>query len=499
MLRVYNTLNRKKEVFQPKTDKKVGLYTCGPTVYSYAHIGNLRTYIFEDILKRVLLLDGYKVKHVMNITDVGHLTSDADAGEDKIEKAAKKEKKSAQTIAEFYAKAFFQDCQKLNIIPPDIKARATDHIKEDIALIKELEKKGFTYHTKDGIYFDTSKLKDYGKLTGMNFQKLNKTLRAGSRIKFSSEKRNITDFALWKFSPLKSKRQMEWSSPWGIGFPGWHIECSVINLKYLGNAFQNHSFRPQKTQTIDIHTGGIDHIPIHHTNEIAQVEAATGKRFVNYWLHGAFLTMKKGRMGKSEGNTILLKTIEEKKYNPLAFRYLILNTSYRSPLAFSWESLANAQSSLDNIYNFAWDCLWDKKHNTNKKNTAFPLNPLKKKFQKVLNDDLNTPQALAILWTLIKQYYQARKDQKEANKLSPLQVYNLLLEFDKVLGLEIEKLKLTPIPLSIEKLSQKREQLRQKQQWSQSDKIREQINQAGYIIKDTPWGTVIKPNTYGKQ
>jgi len=499
MLRVYNTLSRKKQVFRPRTDKKVGFYTCGPTVYSYAHIGNLRTYIFEDILKRVLLSNGYKVNHVMNITDVGHLTSDADVGEDKIEKAAQKEKKSARQIAEFYTKAFFQDCQKLNIIPPDIKARATDHIQEDIFLIKELEKKGFTYHTKDGIYFDTSKLKDYGKLTGMNFQKLNKNLRAGSRIKFSSEKKNITDFALWKFSPPKSKRQMEWPSPWGVGFPGWHIECSVINLKYLGNAFQNHSFHPQKAETIDIHAGGIDHIPIHHTNEIAQVEAVTGKRFVNYWLHGAFLTMKKGRMGKSEGNSILLQTIEEKKYNPLAFRYLVLNASYRSPLEFSWESLANAQSSLNNIYDFTRDCLRDKKHNINKKNTAFPLNPLKKKFQKVLNDDLNTPQALAILWTLIKRYYQARKDPQKANKLSPHQVYTLLLEFDKVLGLGIKQLKLSPVPLSIKRLSQKREKLRQKKQWSQSDRIRKQIDQAGFILEDTSWGTVIKPKTHDKE
>jgi len=495
MLRLYNTLTKKKQIFRPQEDRKVTLYTCGPTVYSTAHIGNLRTYVFEDILKRVLLFNGYKVKHVMNITDVGHLTSNADRGEDKIEREAKKEKKSAWEIAKFYTKKFFQDCKKLNIIPPDIVAKATDQIPEDIALIKTLEKKGFTYRTNDGIYFDTSKLPDYGKLTGMNFEKLNKSLRAGARIKFSPEKKHITDFALWKFSPRSSKvkRQMEWPSPWGVGFPGWHIECTVINLKYLGNAFRKKKFYPQKAKTIDIHCGGIDLIPIHHTNEIAQAEAATGKKFVNYWLHGAFLNLKEGRMGKSEGNAILLQTIENHHYQPLAFRYLLLNTHYRAPLEFSWTALQNAQISLNNLYSFVFDCLWDKKRNKSKKNTAFSLSAFKKEFQKAINDDLNIPQALAVLWKLVKQYYQKRANPQKNKQLSPSQVYKLVLEFDKVLGLGLKRVKISPPPLKIKKLVKKREQLRKERKWKEADKVREQIEKQGFILEDTSRGVIVKP------
>jgi len=274
MLKLYNTLTRKKEVFKPIKKGQVGMYSCGPTVYWYQHIGNLRTYIFSDILKRVLQYNGYKVKHVMNVTDVGHLTSDADTGEDKVELAAKKEHKTAKEITNYYWKIFRKDLKKLNIIEPNTWAKATDHIKEQIGLIKKLEKKGFTYKTSDGIYFDTSKFPNYGKLARLKKE----GLKAGARIKLG-EKKNVTDFALWKFSEKPGVRQQEWDSPWGIGFPGWHIECSAMSMKYLGEHF-------------DIHTGGEDHIPVHHTNEIAQSEAATGKKFVNYWLHGAFLTFK---------------------------------------------------------------------------------------------------------------------------------------------------------------------------------------------------------------
>jgi len=269
---LHNTLSGKKEEFKPIKNGQVGLYTCGPTVYDYAHIGNLRTYVFEDILKRVLFYNGYAVKHVMNITDVGHLTDDADAGEDKLEVGAKREGKTAWEIAEFYEKAFKDDIAKLNIVEPDIWCRATDNIPEQINLIKELEKRGYTYRTSDGIYFDTAKFKNYAKLS---HQKL-EDLREGARVEKNPEKKNSTDFALWKFSPKGSKRQMEWDSPWGAGFPGWHIECSAMSMKFLGDL-------------LDIHCGGIDHISVHHTNEIAQSEAATGKKFFNYWLHGAFL------------------------------------------------------------------------------------------------------------------------------------------------------------------------------------------------------------------
>ncbi len=485
MIYFYNTLTKKKQVFKPIKNKQVGLYTCGPTVYSTAHIGNLRTYIFGDILKRVLLYQGYKVKHVMNITDVGHLTSDADTGEDKIEKAAKKTKKSAFEIAEFYTKSFFVDCKKLNILTPDIIAKATDHIKEDIELIKSLEKNNFTYQTSDGIYFDTSKLKDYGKLTGMNFKKLNKTLKAGARIELSPEKKNITDFSLWKFSPKNSKRQMEWESPWGRGFPGWHIECSVINLKYLGKAFKGKKLFPKKAQTIDIHTGGTDLIPIHHTNEIAQVEAVTNKKFVNFWLHGEFLVLKDARMGKSESNAILIKNIEESVFSPLAFRYLALNSHYRTLLEFSQKALENAQESLNNIHNFILDCLIDKKRIQKKKTPTFSLNQIKKEFEKSINDDLNTPRALAAFWKLIKDYYQIRSNPKE--------IYQIALSFDKVLGLGLDKIKLVIPPKKIKELAKKREQLREMRKWAEADKIRKIIEKAGFLLEDTKKGTIIKP------
>ena len=272
-IRLFNSLTRKKEIFKPIKKGFVNIYTCGPTVYAYQHIGNLRSYIFSDILKRVFLYDKYKVKHVMNITDVGHLSSDADTGEDKIEKAAQKERKTAKEITEYYWKIFRDDFKRLNIIEPDIWCKATDHIKEQIDLIKKLEKKGYTYKTSDGIYFDTSKLKNYGELAQLKKQKL----QAGKRVTLG-EKKNITDFALWKFSPKNEKRQQEWDSPWGIGFPGWHIECSAMSMKYLGEHF-------------DIHTGGIDHISIHHTNEIAQNEGVTGHKVVNFWIHGEFLVI----------------------------------------------------------------------------------------------------------------------------------------------------------------------------------------------------------------
>ena len=493
MIYLYNTLTKKKQIFKSIKDKKVGLYTCGPTVYSYAHIGNLRTYIFEDILKRVLLYQQYKVKHVMNITDVGHLTSDADTGEDKIEKAAKKSKKSAFEIAEFYTKSFFDDCKKLNILAPDIVAKATDHIKEDIELIKVLEKNNFTYRTSDGIYFDTSKLKDYGKLTGMNFKKLNKTLKAGARIELSPEKRNITDFSLWKFSPKNTKRQMEWQSPWGIGFPGWHIECSTINLKYLGNAFNGKKFSPKKIQTIDIHTGGTDLIPIHHTNEIAQVEAITNKKFVNFWLHGEFLVLKDARMGKSIGNVILIKDIEKLGFSPLAFRYLVLNSHYKASLEFSLKALENAQESLNNIYNFILDCIIDKKEIQSKRTSAFSLNKIKKEFKKSINNDLNTPQALAAFWKLIKSYYQARNNPNKANKISSKEIYQLALNFDKVLGLGLDKIKLIIPSKKIKELAEKREQLRKIKEWEKADEIRKIIEKSGFLLEDTKRGTIIKP------
>ena len=321
-LYLYNTLSRKKEEFKAIDRSEIGLYTCGPTVYNYAHIGNLRSYIFEDILKRVLKYNDYNVRHIMNITDVGHLTGDMDMGEDKLEKGAKREGKTAWEIAKFYEEAFIDDLKKLNIEMPDKWTRATEYIDEQIDLIKILEEKGYAYKISDGVYYDTSKFKNYNKLSHLDIE----TLREGARVEKNEEKKNPTDFALWKFSPKDKKRQMEWKSPWGIGFPGWAIECSAMSMAELG-------------EQLDIHCGGIDHINVHHTNEIAQSEAATGKQFFNYWMHGAFLNIKGGKkMAKSEGNFLTLENaLIKKEIDPLVYRFAALQTHYRKPMEYSEE------------------------------------------------------------------------------------------------------------------------------------------------------------------
>ncbi|MGE4554923.1 MAG: cysteine--tRNA ligase [Candidatus Paceibacterota bacterium] len=488
-LYLYNTLTRKKEIFKPLKDKVVRLYTCGPTVYSYVHLGNLRTYLFEDILKRTLIFNGYKVIHVLNITDVGHLFSDSDEGEDKIEKAAEKEKKSAQEIANFYTRYFFSALKKLNILPPDYTPRASRFIKDYLIFIKELEKKGFTYITQDGIYFDTSRLKDYGKLTGQSFSSLAESLKAGARVPFSPEKRNITDFALWKFSPKDKKRQMEWDSFWGKGFPGWHIECAVLSLKFLTKVFENGKLNLKKFEPIDIHCGGIDHIPIHHTNEIAEVEALTNKPFCRFWLHSEFLVFKEEKMAKSLGNVIQLEDLIKKGFSPLAFRYLFLTSHYRSPLEFSFKSLEAAQNSLNNIYDFLKSLLWEKNFLKNKKNRAFSLKKYSNEFLQSINDDLNTPSALATLWNLIAEYNKAKKE--KPHLLSPQEVLKLLFNFDKILGLDFQKIKLEKIPQKIKKLVSQREKYRQEKNWPLADEIREKIKKEGYLIEDTVWGPKI--------
>jgi len=467
MLQFYNTLSRKIETFKPIKCGKVKMYTCGPTVYNYAHIGNLRTYVFEDILKRVLKFNGYKIKHIMNITDVGHLTDDADEGEDKMEKGARREGKTAWKIARFYEKAFKQDLKDLNILPPNKYPRATKHIKGQIKLIKKLETKGFTYKTSDGIYFDTSKLKGYGKLANLENQKL----KAGARVELG-EKKNPTDFALWKLSIPKGahpdlasgsqhypKRQMEWPSPWGVGFPGWHIECSAMSTKYLGQPF-------------DIHCGGIDHIPVHHTNEIAQSEAAEGKAMANYWLHGEFLIINQGKMAKSEGNFITLQTLKDRGFSPLAYRYFLLQTHYRKQLDFSWEALEAAQNGLNKLYRLARQETGDRGGQETK---------IKNRFLEYINDDLDMPGALALVWTALK------------NKEIDLKT---LLEFDQVLGLDIRNnLKKTPdqseenMPEEIQKLATEREQARQNQNWKKSDELRNELQQLGYGVEDTKTGT----------
>lgn len=454
---LFDTYTRKKKLFIPLQKKMVKMYTCGPTVYDYPHIGNLRSYVSADTLRRVLEFNGYKVFQVINITDVGHLTSDADVGEDKIELRARKEGRSAWEIASFYTKIFKENLTLLNIQPPQIWCKATDHIAEQIALIKQLEKLGYTYSTSDGIYFDTSKFPSYGRLAKLDI----KHLRPGARVEISCEKRNPTDFALWKFSPKDRKRQMEWESPWGIGFPGWHTECCAMAIKYLG-------------ETIDIHSGGVDHIPVHHTNEIAQVEAITGKQFVSYWFHTAFLTIEGKRMGKSKKNFITLQDIIDRGYNPLALRYLMLTAHYRSKLNFTWKSLRSAQEAFSTLY---------ERINEWKENDVSPDKKLIEKFKKEVNDDLKTPQALALVWKIVRA--RIPKDVKRAT----------LLEFDKVLGLKLKEAKsaiITTLPPEIKILVQKRDQLRKEKKWQEADKIRLELQSRGYKVEDTPEGTRIK-------
>lgn len=456
-LTLYNTLARKKELFKPRK-KQVSLYTCGPTVYNYAHIGNLRSYIFEDVLKRTLLFNHYKVKHVMNITDVGHLSSDADSGEDKMLKGARREKKTVWEVADFYTKAFQDDIQKLNILSPDIWCKATEHIKEQIDLIKKLEKNGFTYASGGNIYFDTSKLEDYGKLFNLKSNTSTK-----GRIKKDKNKKNPHDFVLWFTKSKFQKQEMKWNSPFNLGYPGWHIECSAMASKYLGKQF-------------DIHCGGIDHIPIHHTNEIAQAEAAFGKKpWVRYWLHNEFLVLPQGKkMSKSKENFLTLFSLTEQNLHPLDYRYFCLGTHYRKPLMFSEEALLGAHNSrkkLLNIFFSLKETRRTKKESKSKQKTYF------QKFTKQINDDLNTPKALATLWGVIKD-----------KKLTDKDKYFLLIKFDEVLGLNLKNTKKATIPKEIIKLAKERLQARNGKNWSKSDQLRDRINQLGYSIADTKEG-----------
>ena len=454
-LQLYNTLTRSKEIFHPISAGQAGLYTCGPTVYNYAHVGNLRTYLFTDILKRVLIYNGYQVKHVMNITDVGHLTGDRDMGADKLEEGARREGKSAWEIAAFYTQSFMKDIQRLNIIEPSLWCKATDTIPDQIALIQTLEAKGYTYRINDGIYFDTAKFEGYTKLSHQDL----KSLQEGARVEKNPEKRNPTDFALWKFSPSNIQRQMEWPSPWGVGFPGWHIECSAMSMKYLGDL-------------LDIHCGGIDHVDVHHTNEIAQSEAATGKPFFNFWMHGAFLIIAGGKkMAKSESNFLTLDTvINEHKIDPLAYRFATFQTHYRKPMEFSAEGLAAAQNGL---------C-----HLRNQVRTLMDSAPsgaidegFRQKMLQAVNNDLNMPQALAVVQDLLKSELDV------SDKLATV------LDFDRVLGLDLHRADTTSdLPEEIQLLIDARQKARQEKNWSLSDELRDQIQALGYTVQDGSQG-----------
>jgi len=457
---LYNTLTRKKEEFKPLRDKEVGLYACGPTVYWFAHIGNFRSFIFEDVLRRVLEYNGYRVRHAMNFTDVGHLTSDEDVGEDKIEIGAKREGKSARQIADFYIADFKNEAKKLNIKEPTDYARATDYINEQIRLVEILEEKGFTYKTSDGVYFDTSQLPDYGQLARLNAA----GQKAGARVDLG-EKKNPTDFALWKFSPAAAKRQQEWDSPWGMGFPGWHLECSAMAEKILGPEF-------------DIHCGGIDHVPVHHTNEIAQSEAAFGRVPARFWLHNEFVLVNGEKMSKSLGNLWTVSDLETKGINPLAYRYLTLTAHYRSQLNLTDESLRAAQNALNKLYDF----LREADNESDQKTPADLGEKYHQEFLLAVNDDLDTPKAISLVWRLVDDKKISAPDKKE-----------LFLDFDRVLGLNLNQIKPIEVPEEIKKLADERENCRQEKKWAESDQLRQKLEELGWLVEDTPQGPKIKP------
>ena len=482
MLSFYNTLTRKKEPFKPLKDKVVKIYCCGPTVYDYAHIGNLRAYVFEDLLRRVLEYNGFKVIHVMNITDVGHLTSDADTGEDKIELSAKKKKKSAYEIAEFYTRAFFQDIERLNILKPHYTPKATEHIKEMIELIKKIEKNGFTYVIEnDGIYFDTSKLKNYGILTGKSFDELKKTLKAGARIEFNPKKRNITDFALWKFSPKDVKRQMEWESPYGTGFPGWHIECSAMSTKYLGKTF-------------DIHCGGIEHIPIHHTNEIAQHMAAYNCLPARFWLHCQHLVVEGRKMSKSLGNFYTLRDLLDRGYDWRTVRFFLLSGHYRRQLNLTFKALDSAKKTVKRLIEFLRKAYNIKKKGKQNKEIEKIVRKMKREFVQAVNDDLNMPKALSFLFKHITELNKAINEGKVTEKDGKL-IVKAILDLDKILGLKLkETLKKERIPKSVVKLLKEREEARKKKDYKKADMIREMLRKEGWIIEDTARGPIVRKN-----
>jgi cysteinyl-tRNA synthetase len=453
-LRLFDTYTRSLRDFEPLRPPEVGIYCCGPTVYDYAHVGNLRTYIFEDILRRVLEFKGYGVKHVMNITDVGHLTSDADTGEDRMEKGSRRMDKSAWEIAEIYTEEFKKDLQRLNINEPHIWCRATDHILEQINFLKCIEGNGYTYHTADGIYFDTSKLPDYGHIARLDIE----GMRAGARVDMA-EKRNRTDFALWKFSPPGEKRQMGWDSPWGVGFPGWHLECSAMAAKYLGSFF-------------DIHCGGEDHIMVHHANEIAQTQACHGTHLANFWMHGYFLQIDESRMGKSVGNFLRLQTLLDRGYDPLAWRLFCLSAHYRSRLNFTWENLEGSETALSRLRIAAYE--WGA--------PGTPDGGYLAKFIAQINDDLNLPRAMALTWDLVKSALPAST--KKAT----------LLEFDRILGLGLAFWEPTAeaVPEEIVALVGQREQARKERRWKEADALRGQVRTLGYEVEDTVQGPQVR-------
>jgi cysteinyl-tRNA synthetase len=461
---LYNTLGKEKQEFKPATGRTVKMYTCGPTVYDYVHIGNLRSYIFPDVLKRLLKYSGYEIKQIINITDVGHLQSDADDGEDKMTAGLKREglplsMESMKILADKYTASFIEDVKDLHVELPFAFPRASEHIPEQVAYLQTLFDKGYAYTTSDGVYFDTAKFPHYGVLGGTGAN------QEHARVALNKEKKHPQDFSLWKFN-----KKLGWDTNWGKGFPGWHIECTAMSTKYLGKSF-------------DIHTGGIDHIAIHHNNEIAQAEAASGVQFVRYWLHGAFIGVGTKRIGKSEGNAIRLYQLKERGFNPLAYRYLILTGHYRSPMNFTWEALDAAQTALYRALRTFADF----------SGTGTISAEHREKFERALKDDLNTPEAIAVLWEVLKKDSMSEGDKRET-----------VLLFDKVLGLgfgssahgnEEEKLSVlseSELPEAVRSLVREREDARASNDWAKADLLRNSIAEVGYTVLDTKDGPEIR-------
>ena len=451
----YNTLTKQKDLFKPIEEVKVKIYSCGPTVYKDATIGNMRTNLLNDTLRRILKYNGYELKHVMNITDVGHLVSDGDEGEDKMLKSAREEHKSPLEIAEHYTKLFFRDLERLNIETPEVVCKATDHIKEMLEMVQKIMKNGYAYETSTAIYFDVSKLDKYGILSGINLN----DQKAGARVDIDPEKRNPYDFALWIKAP--ANHLMKWDSPWGPSYPGWHIECSAMSTKYLGEEF-------------DIHTGGIDLVPTHHENEIAQNKGACGKNPAHYWIHGEYLLINGGKMSKSLGNTYLIDDIIAKGYSPLAYRLFNYSCHYRGKLNFTWEGIESANTSLIRLREG-----YQKHLNGNSDISDKIIADMENRFHQAINDDMNMPLALSVVWEAVKYPEKSPK------------IAQLLKKFDTVLGIKIDEVQETKIPQEILDLVEERKQARSDKNWSESDRLRDLIAEKGYIVKDTKDGTEV--------
>lgn len=468
----HNTLGDTVQEFVPRSDDAVRLYSCGPTVYSHAHIGNMRSYLLSDTIRRVLEYNDYAVEQVINITDVGHLVSDNDTGEDKLEKAASERGERAQDIAVHFTELFFEDLKRLNIETKNTRfPRATEYINEQIAMVKTLMETGKAYRIDDGIYYDTALFPTYGQLGNISLEQQ----EAGARVAENPQKHNPHDFALWKFSQEGETRQQEWDSPWGKGFPGWHIECSAMSRALLG-------------RQLDIHTGGADHIAVHHNNEIAQSEAVSKKRFVNYWLHNAFITIEGRRMGKSLGNLITLDQLLDRHYSPLSYRYWLLTAHYRTPANFTWEALDGSHTALKKLHKYFVDELSVAEGTVSQ--------AYEQKFRSYVNNDLNTPQAIALMWELIKD-----------TTISPEDKRATLLQFDRVLGLGLresdssltallrgtaQKVTISDIPQEIQNLLAAREEAREAKDYTQADVYRAQIEESGYHIVDTDSGPQLR-------